>query len=55
MKTEKHIDHVATRKHYEEVLSQIVEEKFKVAKHMTMMQREVMLAEHRAQFDEESV
>lgn len=47
------INHVMTRKHYEAMLAKIVAEKAAVATHMTQTQREIMQAQHRAQFDEE--
>ena len=47
------INHVMTRKHYEALLRKIVAEKAAIAHHMTQAQREIMEAQHRAQFDEE--
>ena len=46
-------NHVMTRQHYENLLKKIVADKMKLAVHMTQAQREMMQAEHRAQFDEE--
>ena len=47
------INHVMTRYHYEDLLRKIVAEKAAIATHMTQAQREIMQAQHRAQFDEE--